>query len=322
MSKTLFIIESPFQVLCAFEAIDHFKVQYYDIKILYIEKTTLKNIENILIEKGIPYTKEYAPHLIYDVMPLFFNRHKYYDRIFIGYYFNLTSFALASIHASFRSKVYYLDDGTQALKIFHPAFNKRFNTLRSQLLQSLFTIVFAMKFTQKFSFFTIYDVDSKKYNIVRNELLLLRTCIKSEIDGIYILGTNPSALEFKDHSYHELFIQLHKYLKQNHPSHHIYYCPHRRDINNEYINKLCWELGITIFDTKVSVEYDFSLKKINPVLIIGFTSNALFTLKMIFPNTLIKSIKYDLKSNSLNESKQLTEKVFDRNGISIVDVFE
>jgi hypothetical protein len=322
MSKTLFIIESPFQAICAFEAIDHFKLQTYDFIILYFEIGAIKNLENLMTKRGMPYTKEYAPHIIYDIMPRIFTRYKYYDKIFIGYYYCLTSFALASVYASFRSNIYYLDDGAQTLEIFSRSFTKRFNSLRQKLIQTLFRMVYAIKFTRKFSFFTIYDVDSKKFNIIRNDLSLLRSCITSEKDGIYIIGTNSSMLEFKDHSYQELIIQLHKYLKHNHPFHHIYYCPHRRDINNEPINALCRELSMKIFDTEVSVEYDFSMKKINPALIIGFTSNALFTLRMIFPNTLIESVNYTLISNSLNESTQLINKVFEQKGIAIIDVFD
>jgi hypothetical protein len=129
-------------------------------------------------------------------------------------------------------------------------------------------------------------------------------------------------LQFKDHSYQDLIIQLHKYLEQRFPLLSIYYCPHRRDTNNEATYALCRELSITIFDTEVSVEYDFPLKKINPILIIGFNSNALFTLKMIFPKSIIESVDYKLKSNLLNESTQLIQKVFKKKGIAIVDVFE
>jgi len=322
MSKTLFIIESPFQALCAFEAIEYFKVKEYDFIILFFEIDAIKKLENLMLKKGLSYTKEYAPNIIFDIMPRFFSRYSYYDAIFIGYYYCLTSFALASIYASFQSKIYYLDDGAQTLEIFSHPFTKRFNSFRQKLVYSFFRMVYTFKFTRKFSFFTIYDVDSKKYNIIRNDLSLLRSSITSEKNGIYVIGTNSSMLEFKDYSYQELIIQLHKYLKHNHPLYHIYYCPHRRDINNEQINALCRELGMEIFDTEVSVEYDFSIKKINPVSIIGFTSNALFALRMIFPDTLIESVNYTLKSNSLNESTQLINKVFEQKGIAIIDVFD
>lgn len=322
MSNTLFIIETPFQALCAFEAIDHFKIQSFDFKILYFEKAALKNLENLMIKKGMPYTKEYAPHIIFKVLPRIFALNKYYDRIFIGYYYCLTSFAVAATYASFRSKIIYLDDGAQTLEIFSDTPPKRFNSVKQKLVQYLFSMIFALKFTQKFSYFTIYQVCSKKYNIILNDLSHLKSRITIENDGIYILGTNPSVLEFKNHSYQELILQLHKYLKLNYPLHPIYYCPHRRDINNEQINVLCGELNITIFETEVSVEYDFPLKNINPELIIGFTSNALFTLKMIFPNTRIESVDYSLKSSLLNEYNQLIQNIFKKNGIVTIDIWE
>jgi hypothetical protein len=321
MSNSLFIIETPFQALCAFEAIDHFKLNSYDFKILYFEKAALKNLEILLIKKGVPYTKEFAPHIIYKVMPLIFTRHKYYDRIYIGYYYCITSFALASTYASFGSQICYLDDGAQTSEIFIQSSFKRFPTIKQKLAQYLFTMILGIKFTRKISFFTIYQIDSKKYNIIQNEMLQLKSCITSKKEAIYILGTNPSVLEFKDYSYQELIIQLHKYLKNKYPLHPVYYCPHRRDVNNVQINALCEELNMTIFDTEVSVEYDFSLKKINPELIVGFTSNALFTLKMIFPKTRIESVDYTLKSDLIDESKQLIQKVFKQKGIDTIDIW-
>jgi hypothetical protein len=322
MSKTLFLIETPFQALCAFEAINQFEIKSYDFKILYFEAAALRNLENLMIKEGFTYTKEYAPHIILKILPRIFTAPKYYDRIFIGYYYCLTSFALASTDATFKAKIYYLDDGAQTLSIFTSKPPARFNTFRQKAVQYLFMIIYALKLTRKFSFFTIYQVRSKKYNIIQNNLTHLRRYIPSENEGIYILGTNPSVLEFKDYSYQELVHQLHKYLKLNYPLHPIYYCPHRRDVNNEAINTLCKELEMTIFDTEVSVEYDFPLKKINPKLIIGFNSNALFTLKMLFPNSRIESVNFTLKSNSHNESTQLIQNVFKQNGISTIDVFE
>jgi hypothetical protein len=322
MSKTLFIVISPFQALCALEAINHFKIQSYDFLIPYSDTYGLNNIENLLNMKGIPFTIKYAPHIIRDVIPLIFTQHSYYKSIFIGYYYSLTLYAFASIYASFRAKICYLDDGAQTLEIFSDPFAKRCKNIRQKMILSLYKLLFALKCTSKFSFFTIYDVVSNRFNIIRNDLSLLRSGIMSEQKGIYIIGTNSSILEFKDHSYTDLITQLHKYLIHHYPLSTVYYCQHRRDTNSELNNSLCNKLGIEIFNTEISVEYDFPYKKINPILVIGFTSNALFTLKKIFPRTIIESVNFKLKSNSLNDSNQLIQQVFYQNGIAIVNIFE
>ena len=194
---------------------------------------------------------------------------------------------------------------------------------RVKIVESFYNLIGYVKLVKKPTFFTIFDVQSSEYQIINNPFKLLESKLGKikEKNGIYIIGTNSSILDFKDYTYRDYIISLHKYIMCKYLVDEIYYCPHRRDRNLEDIIVLCKHLGIKIYDTKVSVEYDFIENNINPKLIIGFTSNALFTLHLLYPSTDIKTVMYNLKSEQADTETQIIRNRLNESGISTIEIF-
>lgn len=320
--STLFLVASPFQCLCMLEAINYFKIDDFDVLITYSNNYNIDKIDVLLKKNDISYTKKKVAHLFFDIIPFLFSKHRHYKNIFIGYLYSNAVFALANIFAVFKANIYILDDGIQALSFFspYPRIIKYKSSIK--LIMSFYKFIGIVKFVRRPIFFTIFNVSSSKYKIIKNPFILLRSReIESrETNGIYIIGTNSSMLDFKYYSYEEYLNALYKYISHKFPGEIIYYCPHRADKNLKEIYALCDKLNIKIFDTKVSVEYDFIESFINPKLVIGFTSNALYTLHIIFPNSPIKTVMYNLKSEEYDRETQIIRNRMNDSGISTIKV--
>lgn len=326
--STLFLVSTPFQCLCMLEAISYFKIDKYDILVTYasnVNDVNYAKIEVLLKKNKVSYSKRKVAHLLFDVLPFLFSIHKHYKNIFIGYLYSTPSFAIANIFALINANIYILDDGVQALSFFSPSPRIIKEKLIVKVVLFFYKIIGVIKFVKRPIFFTIFDVTSSKYQIINNPLLLLKSKlkkIKEKKCGVYIIGTNSSILNFKNYSYLQYLSALNRHILKILPDEIIYYCPHRADKNLKEIYLLCDKLNIKIFDTKVSVEYDFIENNINPRLVIGFTSNALYTLHIMYPTTQISTVMYNLESEEADKEMQIIRNKMNRSGISIIEVFE
>jgi len=321
--STLFIVGSPFQCLCMLEAINHFNIKSYKVLFIYFDHSNLEKVDILLKRNNILYTKKKVAHIFYGVIPFLFSIHTHYKNIFIGYLYSMTSIAIANIMASYKANIYILDDGVQALSFFSSTPRNIINQFPKNLLMFFYRLIGIIKLVREPVFFTIFDVTSHQYKIIKNPLILLKKTKDEELKtskDVFIIGTNSSLLKFRDHSYEEYLIALSKYILQKCPNEDIYYCPHRADKNLEKIYAICDALDIKIFDTKISVEYDFIESGINPKLVIGFTSNALYTLHMIFPNSIIQTVMYNLESELYDKEIQVIRNKMKESGISTINV--
>ena len=316
MDSTLFIVSSPFQCLCMFEAIAHFNITQYDVLVLDIANgSTTTQTKSLLFENKIPFLTYNVHHAIFDLLPFVLKKHKHYKNIFIGNYYNPTDEGIAAFYGSINYNLYFLDDGVQALSLFSNKPRNRYGKKKWEYWFKLYDALGWIKGRRKPYFFTIFDVESEKFSIVKNEFRLLRRNIYTQQAGCYIIGTNSSAVSFKDYTYDILLEQLLKRINVLYPNEKVYYCPHRRDSNNDDIAKWCSNHSIEWFSTRVSVEYDFVTKEINPRCVVGFTSNALYTLKMIYPNNDVYTVDYQCVPQSYNEEISIIRQRMNEKGI-------
>ena len=317
--STLFIVGSPFQCLCMLEAIDYFQIRDYDILVVYSDGMSLGKIKKLLEDKNLRYSVRHYAHIIKTVLPVIFSRHRHYKNVVLGDYFGGYE-ALASIYAGLGCRIHYIDDGNQALEIFSDCSRKRYKSKKIAFVFALYNLLFRLKGGKEHIFFTIYPVETDRYEIVHNGFQHLKGATCGEKSGVYIIGTNSSALEFKDVTYDEMMRKLTENIKARFPGEKILYCPHRRDRNNEQVFALCSELGIDIYNTEVSVEYDFASKGFNPSLIVGFTSNALYALRMIYPESEIETVLYHLQDERADESTAVIVEGMKKVGIKAIDI--
>ena len=318
--KSLFVVNSPFQCLCMLEAISYFKITDYNVLISYLDNTSTPMVEKLLKEKKIKYSKTHFNHIVKSIFPLIFKPHRRYKNIFLGYYYNYCDLAAAYIYGAFRGQIYYLDDGIQAYEIFSDNPRKRFrNTITFIIF--LYKIIGMIKMMPKEKFFTIYDVQSKEIEIIRNPFNCLICTNEETRKDIYIIGTNTDIIKFSNHSYFDYLISINKIIRDKYPNDDVYYCPHRRDSNNSKIFNFCKQNGISIFHTTISVEYDFAITGIYPRIIIGFNSNALYTLHFMFKNAEVYTVEYDTIPETRNKETKLLRKKLNDVGIKSLQLF-
>ncbi len=320
MGRTLFLIESPFQCLCMMEAIHHFKITDFDVMIPYGDEYSNEMMFRFLEEKEISYEARPITHILYDVGPLIFSKKKY-KNIFVGNYSATKSYPMAVALASFNSSINYLDDGTQALELFSEHPKPRYNKMSIKAVIALYRLIAFLKNARESIFFTMYDVKSDRFRIEKNTFSTLCTNNNHEYKGAYIIGTNSSILKFVDTPYIDYIKAIVNRIRLMYPNEPIYYCPHRRDTNNKNNELIFREIGIELFNTKVSVEYDFFTQDIKPKYIVGFLSNALFTLKKMFPGTCIETVPYKLEDVEQNRENSVIENGLNENGIASLHLF-
>lgn len=319
MDRTLFLVESPFQCLCMIEAVHHFNITNYDVLIPYGDEYSNNMMFRFLEEKGIPYEAHPIAHIIYDVFPFIFSKKKY-KNIFIGNYYATKSYPLAVALSGYKAAINYLDDGTQALGIFSNSPRPRYNKISIKIVIFFYKGLAYIKRSKEKCFFTMYDVKSDKFKIEKNSFDIFSNYDCKEKRGAYIIGTNSSLLKFANASYIDYIKSIIDRIKDLYPQEQIYYCPHRRDYNNEKYKKLFQDLGIQFFETEVSVEYDFFTKQINPKYVIGFLSNALFTLKKMYSEINVETVSYELDGQNEDEERLIIEKGMNEIGIRSIKI--
>lgn len=322
MTSSLFIIGSPFQGLCMLEAIGRFNITEYDVLVLDIpEGNSAMQTKSLLNDKNISYSTYKVKHAIFDLIPFVMRKHKYYKNIFIGNYSNITDEGIAAFYGSTNYRLFFLDDGIQALSVFSDNPRYRYGSKKWEYWFKLYDIVGWLKGRRKSCFFTIFDVVSNDFDIEKNDFRLLRSHVKKQQSGCYIIGTNSSVVKFKDYNYIDLLEQLLKNLKKQYPDETFYYCPHRRDQNNNAISEWCKNHDVEWVNTRVSVEYDFVMNGINPSCVVGFTSNALYTLKMLFPEVNISTIFYRCVDRCSDEETEIIRQGMNEKGIDTLNLF-
>lgn len=315
--QALFIIKSPFQALCAIEAIKHYKIDESDF---------LCFDDEVVVKKTVPLIKSYGNIQFFHVVNLGTFQlmkqvrreiKKRYDTIFVGDYFSYSQYIIALFVAKIRAHIIYLDDGSSTISIAAPIFRKRGRSHNEKIAFFLFSSILWGKLINR-SFFTIYDF---KYGFPfpyeKNTFNSLVSVNNGLQHGAFVIGSNSSKMVLSDMSYVDYMKRLSNHIKKNYPGEKIYYCPHRADKNGyqDLLESLDWE----IFNTINSVEIDFVLKGINPRFIVGFCSSALYTLKKIFPKTEIGNVRVNFVSENHNNRYRNIARYYEENGIHTID---
>lgn len=315
--KTLFLLGSPFQCLCAFQAIRYYNIKNYTI---FIPDTKgIENTEVLLQKKRESFTKINNNNMN-GILSMLIKPHPKFETIFIGNYYDDSYLLIASLFSSRSSKICYLDDGTATMKLFSDTPLHFPTSISQKILKGVARMIFFAKRCSIYNYFTMFEVKSNKYNIVKFDFILDNNALPTKPQGVYVIGNNSSDMEFKTLTYDDYYLGLFEYLKLNYPNEIIYYCPHRRDHNNADHKQKYSGKGVEWFDTEISVEYDFTENNIYPVAIYGLNSTALFTLKKIYPLSEVSTVRFELKSNHLNEVEVNLLEDYKRANINIINV--
>jgi hypothetical protein len=288
--KLLFIIESPFQLLGALEAIDFFKTYEYQLVIRLSEERNNRQLKKIIHDLDVDQT-----HIKYINFDSKKNLKNFYRTIKFTLWLQakkhiFTKIYLGDYHSQFltfirtytlpKEKIYYLDDGVASLNIQKSFIENKYYHL-----------------------FTMYDLKPlEKQQIIQHHFsylkgVLNRLDLESE-DIVLLLGNKfyEEGLVSKSYFFQSLKQVLSYYVGKN-----IRYVAHR-DEDKKKLAYLHKHYGFDVIQNDYPIElYGFYERKI-PSTIVSFLSTALLTMKIIYEDVTVTAYRIDY--NELLDRKE------------------
>ena len=323
IKEAAIVVASPFQALCAMEAVKQFcieKPHFY----AYESENSLKKTHDFIVSQGFECEDLEDVSGTYNIIRYFKKRNCIkYDYIFSGDYFSKYCFIVCLLWSKPKAHIVYLDDGNSTLTLLPPLNKKRFKdgSIAQRIIYQVL-LLYSRRVGLKRLFFTIYDVEGKgfPYSSINNKFSNLVGVSYSKKSGVYVIGTISSKTKMDKNMYCNYLSYIKRYSEEQFPQEDVFYCPHRSDTN--CYNEECEQLGIKIFNSRVSVEVDFVSNHCNPVAVFGFGSTALLTLKIIFSDSQIIDIPFN--NNCLNDedlkSYRQIEREYQEKGISVMEI--
>ena len=289
--KVLFVVRTPFQVLCAVSAIKNLHLSFYSIVALLApdeprNSQTLNALDFFNETYKVEYIGKWKRRLLN--LAVFFPFLSKYKYIFLGYFndYNLRQYGLC--HASNGGTLFYLDDGLASISLLQ---GKLWSILTKSQISRLNLAAKIRHVDHSRCLYTIYTgLPNKKYRIYENSLSCLKNAsTKSQPrSGVYFIGTNTSLycerqkISFeKMQSFMDTFFNE---IKQKYPGESIFYLKHGRD-KSQFLPQLCQEHNVELILPEICSELHLLSAGTSPVMVCGFTSTVLFNVKQIFPDS-------------------------------------
>lgn len=292
--NSLFLIESPLQLLNAYEAGSYFNSKNF----LYIIRLSNDKVNDEQIIKLIDYflikDKSFITKInskkknFMDLAKIFILKfyiyfiEKKYKKVFVG---NIESGLFSLLIKDIKKKkIVLLDDGAKSI-VTQKKFSDNFN----------------------FDFFSFYDLSPfKNQNIYKNNFEELRKKIsfKTSKNEVLILGSKLSEISIIDEDY---YIELIKKISTYFQDKELIYIPHREENRNKIkrIKKEIQNIKIKNIDYPVEFYGINENKKIKTV--VSFYSTALYTMSKIY-NCEAVAFKFNYEKS---EHKKNIDEVYD-----------
>lgn len=286
----LFIVRSPLQIINALEAIEYFNLEKNILVIIYNNtdntNTQMDNLIALYKWKDIIYVNEKKKRSKYFeyISFVYKLKKKSYNYIFFSNLGSIHKLLLANLQ---RQHTYYIDDGVETITRYNNVFLP--NKLNQFNLRQLRFLIAGLKIKieDNINFFTYFDLKKfRNSKIIINNLShfqqkYLTKSIKDDVT--YILGQPLVKTNLlKEDDYFDYIDIMLKQTKNK-----IIYIPHRTEIIStrlqSYINE-----NFIIKNINMPIELYFLEKNIYPYQIISFMTTAFFTLKKLYPNTILK----------------------------------
>lgn len=269
--NAIFIVESPLQLICAFEAKHIYNIHDAFFVIRYAHEgrnnPQLEQVENILLAKEkrihIYLPPSYIGFSIGGALKMLWTwgvismKALLGTKVFVGYYNSRFAKMLTSLLHKY--KITFLDDGVASL--FTP----------NSILNS------------KCHFFSLFQLETKNYT--RNDLKYFSRHLSSFLDVarkrenvVLFLGW---CLDERNGLPIEQYLNLIERAKSIFPQYPFVYIPHRRE-KSEVLDQIK-KSGTMVYSNRYPVEFiALELQDYTPYAAISFSSTALFTLHKIY----------------------------------------
>ena len=344
-TPTAFVLETPFQLLCAIEAIKEFQIEHYLVVVPYFENSfRWSQLESMLKElnlrhKAIQITENSHNDLFKQTGIFAENITEKFPRIMTGGYYSLIGRALCTLYSAKDSVCVYLDDGTATIAMLNGletfleydkprSWSDRKKWYRESY-KPYMDVVSRISHCWKevglndYNFlFTIYS-QRKNNNFVihSNTFAHFRNTLQhSSINNtIWVLGTVSSAisgtLQISEQVFEGVLWSKLANLRKKYPKHEILFIPHVDD-RNVNVQHFCEILGIRYERLPYCVEYYAYYKQQVPEILCGFGSTALSTFRIIFPKMNIVDWVISRKGINMRVSSMVSA-TFNQMGIEI-----
>jgi hypothetical protein len=313
--KTLAIVDSPLQVMMAFEYIKefnvsdvHFVVSVHSIDFLKHNKSVLRYLNDIGAKYRIIVTKNLVYSLRYITSP------KEYSRFIIGDFRSLDKKILTLFHAKGKVDIVYVDDGNASLEL-------ETGHTKTKGLKAFISLVVDKMINWRTKEKVYYSafINQSEINgirIISNQLKSMDVKHKAISDEIIVIGCFTGGFANVGANYYDYLHKLDDYIRVKWGKKTIVkYYPHRREDDIEGIKTLCATMGWQVCFSRINIEMELVNGDKTPKAIVGFGSSALFLLKKIFNNADIYSIHFTDSEDFLN-----VERIYAENGISVVNL--
>jgi len=289
----LFIVRSPLQIINSLEAIEYFNLEN-NILILIYNNTNNNNVQmdaliakyewKEIIQVNIKQKKSKYFEYISFVRKMM---KKEYNYLFFSNLGSIHKLILANLK---RKHAIYIDDGVETITRYNNVFLA--NTLNQIKFRQLRFLIAGLKIKipDNIDFFTYFDLAPfRNSKIIKNNLCNFRKKYLSGIskgDDIYFLGqplvkTNLVVSE-------TYFDYLNKTLTVF-SNHKIIYIPHRNELISDRLKSYESENFEIRFPNMPFELYLFE-NRIYPQVVVSFLTTSLFTLRPLFPETLLNYI--------------------------------
>ena len=297
------LIESPFQLLCAYEAVEYFGFKYQ----LYIRLTDHKadnlQIKNLAKELGFRDVKYIYIATTNDFMKKFtmlkylmIFKLKKYDYYLLGNY--LSGFVQKFVQYISKRQTILLDDGVATFQV------------QRELQEKSLPL----------SLFTIFDVESfANQHIYKNEFKRLKSKY-SVTDKTYDIFIGGQLVDLDLLSL-ESYIGAIKTAILNSKTNKLIYFPHRRT-STEVINEILLLENIEIAYPDTTIEYYLLKESVKPNNIYSIISSALFSLSILFEDANAIAYKPVFKKNDREKNIEKLYEIFnsEKNSIKLINL--
>jgi len=311
-TSSAFIVASPFQMLCALEAIHEFEIEDYKFVFVLMEGWK-RNDQMFAMAKHF--------NINYDLIWCGENEREYFDwqkngfninaqgkysRVFIADYHMAYYHIIVPLYAKKGAVIAYLDDGCSTIlflkgiiKDKKPSnWRKRLNWYRNRNnAVELYRQQRVIKALQNLgiygaeSFYTIYDnVSSQKFSIYSHSLsyvasMYRRTNLTKPI--ILVVGTAidsyANASGISTILMESIVWKSLAELRDKFPDDQIVYIPHGRDTDT-VLKAFCDILNIKYLSLNESIETYMLSSNYSPIVIYGYGSQALYNFRQLYPS--------------------------------------
>lgn len=318
-TPSVFVVGTPFQALCAVEAIRDLEIEDYQFYVVFChdirDSQTIKLVETF----NIPYTivDKYDDILLYKKRLLIFKRKaEGYIRAFVGNFFSTMLYFWAIRSVSDNATIISLDDGTRTIQALKGDITCEQNRLNDIVVG---LAVKWRKINLRKYFYTIYsDIDSRLFLCQPNNLShVLLSDIDSKKNGVYFIGTNPFAYceqnGLCEEQYYNLLKLSFRKVCSSYPQENKIYVPHGLD-NDIYTKDICKEYGFIYERPDTIVELYLIQKKSYPIASFGLSSTALLNIKKMFSLSLVENICVKTP-NGISKKFAIIRDYYSKNGI-------